>query len=215
MHLTHCYRPSYRARPGFRKCLLSEVFLFPSLHVLPCAFPLHVFFSRAHPGSLTRALGGRPDHFPGPPRVAELKPEGTERELRFQNSPASPSPCWPRISPPPPEAPSSSTCHASLCLPAGTKSLLPSFAVTGCHGNGDNRHPQSPWSVCTWSLARWWRRRGQGVGVRLPAGTPGSRHPEGESCQSPPPATPLAYEPDWDSGTVAGVITHCLEGAGP
>lgn len=65
MHLTHCYRPSYRARPGLRKCLPSDVFLFPSLHLLPCAFLLHVCFSRARPGSLTRALGGRPDHFPG------------------------------------------------------------------------------------------------------------------------------------------------------
>ena len=51
-----------------------------------------------------------------------------------------------------------------LALPEGIKSLLPSFPVTGCHGNRDNRHPQSPWSVCTWSFA-WWQLWELGEGV--------------------------------------------------
>lgn len=127
---------------------------------------------------------------PVPPSVAESEPEGIDCELCRIPMPVLP---WVRSSTP------SRSPIASLCLPARIKSPLPSIAGTGCHGNGDNRHPQGPQSVHTWSLARWWWRRGRGgadVGgvwrSACPNG-PVNRHREGESCQQPLTSLPQLW----------------------
>lgn len=94
-------------------------------------------------------------------------------------------------------------------LPAGKKSLLSSFSVTGCYGNRTQTSTEPEVGV----YLEFSKVAVVGMAVGLSGGSYG--HPTKQASEIGrvagrlPLLPPLAYEPDW----VASVITHCLEGA--